>query len=83
MSPEKRAELGKEWRRWNRIASVRKRICRDLWSRCLEVSPDNVCREELWVSTTTLDAALRRRSAVVSADFGHQDSLGLEGSFLR
>ncbi|KAH1375357.1 hypothetical protein KXW31_000951 [Aspergillus fumigatus] len=50
MSPEKRAELGKEWRRWNRIASVRKRICRDLWSRCLEVSPDNVCREELWDS---------------------------------
>ncbi|PKX91581.1 putative TBP interacting domain protein [Aspergillus novofumigatus IBT 16806] len=83
VSPEERAKLGKEWRRWNRIASVRKTICRDLWSRCLEVVPDNVSREELWVSTPTLDAAVRRRSAAVSADFVHQESLGLEGSFLR
>jgi 26S proteasome regulatory subunit (ATPase 3-interacting protein) len=83
VSPEERAKLGQEWRRWNKIASVRKRICRDLWSRCLEVVPDNVSREELWVSTPTLEAALRRRSAAVSTDFVHQESLGLEGSFLR
>ncbi|GAQ04866.1 hypothetical protein ALT_2187 [Aspergillus lentulus] len=48
VSPEERAKLGQEWRRWNKIASVRKRICRDLWSNCLEVVPDSVSREELW-----------------------------------
>ncbi|GIJ87202.1 hypothetical protein Asppvi_006108 [Aspergillus pseudoviridinutans] len=55
MCPEERAKLGKEWKRWNKIASVRKTICRDLWSRCLEVVPDNVSREELWVSTPSLE----------------------------
>lgn len=83
VSPEERAKLGQEWRRWNKIASVRKRICRDLWSNCLEVVPDSVSREELWVSTPTLEAALRCRSATVSAEFVHQESLGLEGSFLH
>ncbi|KAF7161676.1 hypothetical protein CNMCM6106_008829 [Aspergillus hiratsukae] len=48
VSPEEKAELGKEWRHWNKIASVRKRICRDLWSKCLEVVPDNMNRDELW-----------------------------------
>ncbi|GFF53102.1 hypothetical protein IFM51744_08020 [Aspergillus udagawae] len=83
VSPEERAKVGKEWRRWNKVTGIRKTICRDLWSRCLEVVPDNVSREELWVSTPTLDAALQRRSAAFSVDFVHQESLGLEGSFLR
>lgn len=83
VSPEEKAELGKEWRRWNKTASVRKRICRDLWSKCLDVVPDNVSQEELWVSTPIPDAATRRGSATVSADLVHQESLGLEGSPLR
>ncbi|RHZ51117.1 hypothetical protein CDV55_101677 [Aspergillus turcosus] len=48
VSPEEKAELGKEWRRWNKTAIVRKRICRDLWGKCLDVVPDNVSQEELW-----------------------------------
>jgi predicted nucleic acid-binding Zn-ribbon protein len=64
VSPEERAKVGREWRRWNKVT-------------------DNVSREELWVSTPTLDAALRRRSAAFSVDFVLQESLGLEGSFLR
>lgn len=39
-----------EWRRWQRHAAIRRRICRDLWGRCTEVLPDNTSALELWVS---------------------------------
>ncbi|EAW09156.1 putative TBP interacting domain protein [Aspergillus clavatus NRRL 1] len=32
VSPEEKAELAKEWKRWNQIATVRKGIFRDLWN---------------------------------------------------
>lgn len=46
---EERAEVEREWKRWQRQVAVRRRICRELWDRCSEVVPEGVTREELWV----------------------------------
>lgn len=49
VSPEKRAEVEREWKRWQRQVNMRRRICRDMWMKCSEVVPEGMTREELWV----------------------------------
>ncbi|KAL1958449.1 hypothetical protein VTO42DRAFT_4313 [Malbranchea cinnamomea] len=49
VSEEEQARVEREWRRWQRTAGARKRICRELWDRCTEVLPEGVgSREEFW-----------------------------------
>ncbi|PYI24863.1 TBPIP-domain-containing protein [Aspergillus indologenus CBS 114.80] len=43
-----RAGAEEDWRRWERHASSRARICRDLWRRCLDALPGDTAWEELW-----------------------------------
>ncbi|OQE29767.1 hypothetical protein PENSTE_c002G06050 [Penicillium steckii] len=50
LSPEQRATLESEWKYWQRQATLRRRICRDLWGRCSEVLPENITASELWES---------------------------------
>ncbi|RAL06323.1 putative TBP interacting domain protein [Aspergillus ibericus CBS 121593] len=40
----------KDWKHWHNHASIRGRICRDLWRKCSEVVPENMTGEELWES---------------------------------
>lgn len=49
ISVEDRGKLEEEWKQWQRHATVRRRICRDLWSQCTEVLPENTTSQELWV----------------------------------
>lgn len=50
LSPSTREKLEAEWKQWQRHASVRRRICRELWMQCSEVLPEGVTAAELWVS---------------------------------
>lgn len=50
ISPEARAQLERDWKQWQRHATVRRRICRELWGRCSEVLPEDTTASELWVS---------------------------------
>jgi 26S proteasome regulatory subunit (ATPase 3-interacting protein) len=52
ISPEARAQLERDWKQWQRHATVRRRICRELWGRCSEVLPEDTTAPELWVSHT-------------------------------
>lgn len=49
LSPEEREELERGWKQWQRHATLRRRICRDLWGKCTEVLPENMTSNELWV----------------------------------
>jgi 26S proteasome regulatory subunit (ATPase 3-interacting protein) len=49
LSPEERAHLEHEWKTWHRQATLRQRICGDMWDRCSEVLPENTSLAELWV----------------------------------
>lgn len=49
LSPEERSTLESEWKYWQRQATLRRRICRDLWGLCSEVLPENITASELWV----------------------------------
>ena len=44
-----KAELDKAWREWSRYASIRKKICMELWYHITEELPEGKTREELWV----------------------------------
>lgn len=50
ISAIEREKLETEWKQWQRHASVRRRICRELWRQCSEVLPEGVTAAELWVS---------------------------------
>ncbi|KAJ5726462.1 uncharacterized protein N7483_007819 [Penicillium malachiteum] len=50
LSMKERENLENEWKEWQRHATLRRRMCRDLWGRCTEVLPDNMTLSELWVS---------------------------------
>ncbi|KAJ5377865.1 Chitin synthase activator (Chs3) [Penicillium cataractarum] len=54
ISPEARAQLERDWKQWQRQATVRRGICRELWGRCSEVLPEDTTAPELWVSHTLL-----------------------------
>lgn len=49
VSVEEKARVAADWKQWQRHVNVRKRICRELWSRCLEVVPEDMTTQELWV----------------------------------
>ncbi|KAJ5573050.1 Chitin synthase activator (Chs3) [Penicillium hetheringtonii] len=49
LSPEERSTLESEWKYWQRQATLRRRICRDLWGLCSEVLPENITASELWM----------------------------------
>ncbi|KAL2816832.1 Tat binding protein 1-interacting protein-domain-containing protein [Aspergillus cavernicola] len=48
VSPKEKEETRKNWKLWQGHASVRARICRDLWRRCSEKLPENMTQDELW-----------------------------------
>ncbi|KAJ5710752.1 hypothetical protein N7488_004908 [Penicillium malachiteum] len=50
LSVEERENLENEWTEWQRHATLRRRMCRDLWGRCTEVLPENMTLPELWES---------------------------------
>ncbi|KAJ5780898.1 Chitin synthase activator (Chs3) [Penicillium paradoxum] len=50
MSSAERETLEKEWGKWQRHVSVRRRICRELWGHCSEVLPEGMTASELWES---------------------------------
>lgn len=81
VSPEKRAEVEREWKRWQRQVNMRRRICRDMWMKCSEVVPEGMTREELWVCLFFFfvqDPFPQGRDKHLSKDI-EQESLGLEG----
>ncbi|KAJ5537946.1 hypothetical protein N7494_007425 [Penicillium frequentans] len=47
---EEREKLEREWKKWQRHATLRHRICRELWGKCTEVLPENMTSKELWES---------------------------------
>jgi len=49
VSEEERATVETAWTTWQRHASTRKKICKDMWERCTEVLSDDQTRAELWV----------------------------------
>lgn len=56
---EEQRRVDEAWKKWQRTAAARKRICRDLWEKCTEVLPEDVSnRQELWESLG-LDGELR------------------------
>ncbi|KJF60070.1 uncharacterized protein CIMG_10871 [Coccidioides immitis RS] len=51
VTAEEKASLEKEWRKWRKHVTVRKKICHEMWMRCTEVLPEAVQgKEELWES---------------------------------
>ena len=83
VSPEERAEVEREWKRWQRQVNVRRRICRDMWMKCSEVVPEGMTREELWVCAFLFFfffffCPCLFKDKHVSKDI-EQESLGLEG----
>ncbi|KAJ5738279.1 Chitin synthase activator (Chs3) [Penicillium malachiteum] len=53
LSVEEREKLENEWKEWQRHATLRRRMCRDLWGMCTEVLPDNMTLPELWIGSGT------------------------------
>lgn len=49
VSPEEKDEVEKAWREWSRKATVRRKICMDLWDFCTEEMQEGRTREDLWV----------------------------------
>ncbi|CAI7668082.1 unnamed protein product [Penicillium bialowiezense] len=60
LSPAEREKLESEWKQWQRHASVRRRICRELWGQCSEVLPEGMTAAELWFPTFTSFDVWRR-----------------------
>ncbi|KAJ5358096.1 Chitin synthase activator (Chs3) [Penicillium brevicompactum] len=56
LSPAARAKLETEWKQWQRHASVRRRICRELWGQCSEVVPEGMTAVELWIHLYRVDS---------------------------
>ncbi|GLI77073.1 hypothetical protein PoHVEF18_005356 [Penicillium ochrochloron] len=48
ISPEARAQLERDWKQWKNHATIRRRICRELWGRCSEVLPEDMTASQLW-----------------------------------
>lgn len=72
ISQAERAELEHQWKVWHRRATLRRRICLDLWEKCSEVRPDDMTAQELWVS-----CCLANEDS--SSDLSYKEYLGLEG----
>lgn len=52
VSPEEKEEAEKAWREWSRKATVRRKICMELWDFCTEEMQEGQTREDLWVRRT-------------------------------
>lgn len=49
VSTEEKYEVEKAWREWSRKATVRRKICMELWDFCTEEMQEGKTREDLWV----------------------------------
>lgn len=49
VSTEEKCEVEKAWREWSRKATVRRKICMELWDFCTEEMQEGKTREDLWV----------------------------------
>lgn len=49
LPPQEREELERKWKQWQSHATLRRRICREVWGKCTEVLPENMTSKELWV----------------------------------
>lgn len=49
ISTEEQYEVEKAWREWSRKATVRRKICMELWDFCTEEMQEGKTREDLWV----------------------------------
>lgn len=67
---EDRNKLEQKWKQWQRHATARRRICRDLWVRCTEVLPENTSAHELWVSDLRYQERTRAADTMSSGGFG-------------
>lgn len=55
VSREEKDEVEKAWREWSRKATVRRKICMDLWDFCTEEMQEGRTREDLWVRRVFYD----------------------------
>lgn len=49
VSTEEKYEVEKAWGEWSRKATMRKKICMELWDFCTEEMQEGKTREDLWV----------------------------------
>ena len=52
---EEKIRVETSWKTWQRHRNTRRRICRDLWSRCTEVLPEDTTEDCLWVCRSIID----------------------------
>ncbi|KAJ5667953.1 Chitin synthase activator (Chs3) [Penicillium maclennaniae] len=81
LSLEERSKREDEWRRWQRHAAIRSRICRDLWGRCAEVLPENTSALELWLSIAVANGAARSLWGLKEQPSNEQQS-GIDATFV-
>src|SRR5712664_782156 len=55
---EEKTHVEMSWKKWQIHYNTRRRICRDLWSRCTEVLPDGTTEEDLWVCRSIIDTLI-------------------------
>lgn len=49
VSAEEKEAADKDWKLWTRRASVREKICMEVWAHLTEELPEGKTKEELWV----------------------------------
>ena len=49
VSLEEKEKVDKEYKKWSKSASARKKICMELWEICTEVLEEGKTKEDLWV----------------------------------
>ena len=54
VSNEEKAAVEATWNTWQKHAATRKKICREMWERCLEALPEGQTKEQHWVSHGSL-----------------------------
>lgn len=54
VSTEEKYEVEKAWREWSRKATVRRKICMELWDFCTEEMQEGKTREDLWVGKSVV-----------------------------
>ena len=72
VSKAERAAVKEKHKEWKRHESNRRRIFKELWYKCVDLLPEGMSKDELWVGTPSYswDKQLT----------GLQDELGCEGS---
>jgi len=54
VSAGERATIEEAHAVWSQHVNARKRVCKELWWKCLEAMPEGETADELWVRSTTL-----------------------------